>query len=914
MKHRSFVPSLHADEENENIPFQKYGLAISKDCSKWQPNPQGCRLASINSFGFGGTNSHAIVFSRETFSSSRNKEEESIFDVLFPGNNAVVISAATRDSLHKIVHDVRENLASTSSSLEDLSYTSMFCRDHFKFRKLIVTDSVHDFKKQLQIVLEQNEQSFSPVPSRKPQIAFVFCGVGTTWTGMCSEMIDVNPVFRKCVIQIDSHLKTLGVDISIYNAFQNRSETYSNPMLAHIAIFATQLALAASWRHIGIRPSVIVGQSVGEVAAAYESGALSFEDVVTVIYYRSLALSTCQNGAMMVIRNCATEKVSQACAEVEKKYQCKANIAVYNSLVSCTVSGDKEALERLKIALADDAVFIPFKTPCAYHSHYTKDASNVLTGMLQNIKPNAPCIRTFSTVTGVETNPDFASPKYWALNVSQPVLFYQSIKSAKETLGDTIFIELGPRPVLQAHFSAIFPETNDITVPSINKMSEIKTFSNTLNELFEKGIAPTWRKLAVINGGLSKLPRYVFSRKDCTMKQNVKKEFTDENYTGRMVQSTQGPNKNFGIYISKWNTPFVYEHIVDDRIIVPGALYGEVALEIGRNIWNGNVEELEISWNILKPLEIGMTDEKYLPIGIDFLTSEEIAFKVLEKEGSWVLAEGTVKHVDQTQTEVVDIASIDGTLGEQKSNNEIYSFLNALGFRHGPSFRIISGIQSTTTDNLADIVITKTVQMELPRTCFHPVIIDCMFQLCVSPTLIFQLGKPSRILPSGVKKFTVKQAPTKNMKGFSRMMLHQSSKVVCNVLLLRENGTIVAEMQGFEMDVVSGEDHFFEEQWQLSDIPLGDISVKNRSLILSWNEQTLVQAKTVLSKISTQVETVNLSSNLQSNNFLSTMTEQKDVDLYFVPGFFIVESFGDGNNVRNGTEVITPFADNFTKC
>ncbi|XP_056009292.1 uncharacterized protein LOC130051405 [Ostrea edulis] len=904
MKQGYFVPSLHADEQNDNIPFEEYGFTISKDHSKWNQSPEGCRLASINSFGFGGTNSHAIVYSSQRFNRLGKSDKESMSEVLFPRRNAVVLSAVTRDSLQKMVHDVRENLTSMSS-LEDLSYTSIFCRDHFKFRKLILTDSKENLQKQLQTVLEQNEQTLSPVPSTKPQIAFVFCGVGTTWTGMCSEMIDVNPVFRKCVLEIDSHLKKLGASITIYDAFQNKNEDYTNPILAHIAIFATQLALAESWKHVGICPSAIVGQSVGEVAAAYESGALSLGDAVTVIYYRSLALSTCQNGAMMVIRNCATETVSLACAKIQKNFRCKLNVAVYNSTESCTVSGDKEALERLKTYLADDTVFIPLRTPCAYHSHHTKDASKDLIGMLHSIKPNAPCIRTFSTVTGAEIKSDFASPEYWALNVSQPVLFMQSMKSIKETLDKTIFVEIGPRPVFQAHFSAVFPETDDIILPSMNKMSEMKTFSNTLNKIFEKGIPPIWKNFTAINGNLCRLPRYVFSKNDCSIKSDINKGLTQgndqENYSGRMIQSTKGPNWKFSVYISKLNTPFVYEHIVDDRIILPGALYGEIALEIGRNIWNGNVEELEISWRILKPLEIGMTEEKYLPIDVDFPSSLEVEFKVREKEGSRVLAEGTVKHVDQSKSEVVDVASIDGTLGKQKSNNEIYSFLNRLGFKHGSTFRIISGIQSSTNDNLAEIILTKTVQMELPRACFHPVIIDGMFQSCFNPTLKFELGKQSRILPTGVKKFTVKQSPTKKMTCFSRLMLHQNSKVICNALLLRENGTIVAEMQGFEMNIVSGENetekHFLEEKWQLTDIPKGERSANRPSLIVSWDEQTMIEAKTVFYRISTHLETVNLSSNLQMNNFLSTLPERKGVDLYFVPGFVTVESSEDGNQV-----------------
>ncbi|XP_048739884.2 uncharacterized protein LOC125654127 isoform X2 [Ostrea edulis] len=904
MKHGHFVPSLHADEPNKNIPFQEYGFTISRDNSKWKQNSHGCRIASINSFGFGGTNSHAIIYSNQSFNKLRINVEESNSEVLFPKSKVVVFSAVTKGSLRKMMHEVKQNLTEMSS-LEDLSYTSVFCRDHFKFRKLMLTDSVDNLQKQLQSVLEHNEQLFSPVPSTKPDIVFVYCGVGTTWKGMCAEMIKMNPVFRKSIIEIDSYLKMLNADISIYQSIQNEAESYTNPILAHIAIFSTQLALAASWKHIGIRPSAVVGQSVGEVAAAYESGALSLEDAVTVIYYRSLALSTCEKGAMMVVRNCSTETVDLACAKIQKLYNCHANVAVYNSTESCTVSGDKETMERLKAALGGDTEFIPLNTSCAYHSHYTQDAGKNLPAMLESIKPQSPCIPTFSTVTGKEIKTDFASPAYWACNVSKPVLFFQSMKSVKQKFKSTIFLEIGPRPVFQAHFDVVFPQTDDMILSSINKLSEIDTFFNSLNEVFRKGISPIWTNVADITGSLSVLPTYVFSKNDCSVDSGMKNKLqlgkNQEKFAGRMVSSMQESSWKFGFYISKSNTPFVYEHLVDDKIILPGALYGEIALEIGRKIWSVNVEELEISWKILTPLEIGMAEEKYLVIDTDFPSSVEVKFKVRETEQYPPLAEGTVKHVDESQTEIVDVTSIDGTLGMRKSKHQIYSFLNALGFNHGSTFRIISEIQSSTNENLADIILTKAVQMDMPRTCFHPVIIDGMFQSCCYPTLQFQQGTQSRIFPTLVRKFTVKQPPTKKMTCFSRLMLLRNSKIISNVLLLRGNGTIVAEMQGFEVDIISSmtgvQNHFLEEKWQLIDIPSDCFHQNRPSLIASWNEQTMTQAKEVICRIYPDHGTVNLSDAIQRKHFLSTLPEQKNIDLYFIPGFVTAESFEDGDEV-----------------
>ncbi|XP_061180175.1 probable polyketide synthase 1 [Saccostrea echinata] len=901
MKHCQFVPSLNAEELNENIPFESYKFVVGKDNAEWKKDLQGCRLASINCFGFGGTNSHAIVYNRENLSLLRKTNKDSTKDVLFPNHRVVVVSAVTRKSLKEIIQDLRQNL---NEKLEDISYTSVLRREHFKYRELIVANSISNLNDQLKYVAKNDDQTVSGTFSKSQNIVFVFCGVGTTWTGMCAEMIAKNPVFRKSVIEIDTYLEKLNANMSMYKTIQNKKEIYNNPMKTHIAIFTIQIALAASWRHIGISPSAVVGQSVGEVAAAYECGSLSLEDAVTVIYHRSLALTACQNGAMMVIRNCATEEVNQACTEISRNSRNKVNIAVYNSQQSSTVSGDNEALERLKTRLPSDALFIPLNAPCAYHSHHTKQASEHLFEMLQSLRPNTPRVRIFSTVEGKEIQTDFASAKYWASNVLQSVLFMQAMKSVKDELKDLIILEIGPRPVFQAHVSNVFSD-NDVTVlPSVQKYNDTKTFLNSLNALFGKGVTPLWENITEMGGCLSAFPRYIFNRLDFSLNSDMVNRLTQENslegHSGRMIRFIPGTNGKFNIYISRSNTPFVYEHVVENRIIVPGALYGETALEIGRTLLTGNVENLEISWKIKKPLEIAMNEQKSLHIDTDLVSPQTVDFKVRESQSSWILAEGRVMHVEQEDSVTLDVAGI-GTRLAKKSSNDIYKFLNTLGFKHGPTFRIISEFQTSKNECLAEIVLTKNVQMDMPRACFHPVLIDGMFQSCINPNSQSGFYHKSRILPTEVKKFRVKQAPTSKMSCFSRLVMNENSKLVSNAILVRENGLSVAEMEGFEMKIISDEDDihklFFEEKWHEIILPTNNPAYSKPSLVFSWNKKAIVETRQTLCRTCSNLDIVSLTCDAESENFLSSLKEKRDVDLYFIPGFSKAENDANGNHV-----------------
>ncbi|XP_062588652.1 mycolipanoate synthase-like [Saccostrea cucullata] len=903
MKHGEFVPSLHAEPPNKNIPFQKYGLVVSQDNTEWKYDTQGRRLASVNSFGFGGTNSHAVVCSTPNLFSLPNKHKVTMTDVLFPNYKVVVLSAITNKSVQDLTEDLRQNL--NGMKLEDLSYTSVLRRDHFKYRRMFVTDSIGNLDSQLKTFLHKSDQSISVTHFQQSKVVFVFCGVGTTWKGMCADFITMNSVFRKQVLGIDMYLKNLNANISMYETIKNKDEVYEDPMKAHLAIFTIQVALAASWRHIGIQPTAIVGQSVGEVAAAYECGSLSLEDAVTVIYNRSLALSACKTGSMMVIRNCSTEDVSQACAEILSNFKCKANIAVYNSNESCTVSGDTEALKKIKTRLKDEAVFIPLKTSCAYHSHHAKEASERLFDMLKTIRPKQPHVRFFSTVTGMEMKNEFASPTYWALNVLKPVKFEQAMKLVKDEVENVIFLEIGPRPVFMAHQSTVFPNTNIVVLPSINKSLDTKTFFSSLNTLFEKGINPLWEHLTEVNGSLSKFPRYILSKHDCCFESEMVNRWTQENIlegnVGRMIRAVPGTNREFKILISKSNTPFVYEHVVENKILIPGALYGEAALEIGRILLTGYIENLEVSWKIWKPLEITMNEERSLLIETDFVSPRKVDFRVRESPGSRILADGSAEHIEREDSTTFDVSGFEMTLGKQQPNIDIYKILNTLGFKHGPTFRIVSDFRTSMNDSLSEINLSKYVQTELPRTCFHPVIIDGMFQTSFNPNMLSGVSKGWRILPTGVKMFRVKQAPVEKMTCFSRFMLNQNSKLLFNTLLLRENGIVVAEMESFEMKIISEDGdfqkYFLEEAWQNTILPVSDNSYSIPSLIFSWQHEVLEEARKILCRTCSNLETVDLSHKGEREAFLSLLKERRHFHLYFIPGFVNADGYLNGNDV-----------------
>ena len=168
---------------------------------------------------------------------------------------------------------------------------------------------------------------------------YVFCGVGTAWKGMCKTLMN-NDVFKREINVVDDKLQEY-TGWRIGNKFEKEKDVTSDPFTAHIAIFACQLDMAAIWHHFGIEADIVIGQSVGEVAAAYVSGWLSLFDAVKVVhvYYRSKFLSEIRSGTIMVIKGFPTTRVDEIC----KSLQNTVTIAVYISSDACTVSGSLDS-------------------------------------------------------------------------------------------------------------------------------------------------------------------------------------------------------------------------------------------------------------------------------------------------------------------------------------------------------------------------------------------------------------------------------------------------------------------------------------------------------------------------------------------------------------------------------------------
>ena len=471
VKNRQIPPNLNFQNPNPNIPFDELRLKVPQQLISW-PDPERPALAGVSSFGFGGTNCHVIVGEL-----AANKYH------VFP------VSSATKkgliDEVKLLSESIRENY-----SLQELSYR-LSEKTGMKYREIFIAESLQKLEKQLYDFI-QSKPVIKETDKHQQPIIFVCSGQGSQWTGMGKTLINTEPVFRAKMEQIDSEFKKLaGWSIIAYLFECGKNESPIN--LIQPVIFSIQVSLAALWESCGIKPDLILGHSMGEVAATQIAGIISLEDAIKIIYHRSsLLLNLAGKGLMALV-----ELSGSQLAKAIEPYNGLVSVAAYNSPVSSVVAGDTENVKHFIDSL-DESIFKKLiKVDVASHSYQTDALKDDLLLLLKDIKPLPGNIPVISTVSGAMLSYEHFTNAYWMSNVREPVKFSQAISALIEKQ-DYRFIELSAHPILTKSIEEVYNnEGKKYLIQGTIERNEndCKSMLLSLTKLYRSGYNLNWGKI-----------------------------------------------------------------------------------------------------------------------------------------------------------------------------------------------------------------------------------------------------------------------------------------------------------------------------------------------------------------------------------------------------------------------------------
>ncbi|KAB8230914.1 type I polyketide synthase [Aspergillus alliaceus] len=536
---------------NPRIPKHEY-VRFARGATDWPRDD--IRRASINSFGFGGTNAHVVLDDVEGFftdllgqqlneglqmtwptpSVSKTLSGKSLTNVSmanvvpksFSENRLFVISSFDEAGIQRNAASLVSHLDSLRSRadphgeeefLHDLCHTLNEKRTHFDWRSYHVADSIDSLRGSLKNARPVRRSHANKV------VRFIFTGQGANWAGMAEDLM-VYPLFRRRIQEAAAFLKELGSSWDLFERITSQHGDLNEPTYAQSSCVAVQVALVdllASWKVI---PQTVVGHSSGEIAAAYCSGKISRQAAWKVAFHRGQVCSRQTGGkGRMLATAMPAGQLERLVAHVNKGQSTPVKIGCYNSPKNHTLTGRQEDILRAKEELDEaGALSRLLQVKVAYHSQYMEDVAHEYLELLgdldfgEKIHTDA-CINMVSSVTGQTTSADeVGKASYWVKNLVSPVQFSRalltSMDSPDATKQEDALIEIGPHSTLRTAISETFadyPEFQSVQYGSL--MKRFETDGSTILRTFGMLVCSGYDiNLAAINDrrtGAKKMPR-----------------------------------------------------------------------------------------------------------------------------------------------------------------------------------------------------------------------------------------------------------------------------------------------------------------------------------------------------------------------------------------------------------------------
>lgn len=503
----SLLPSGGFTEPNPAIPFTELGLRVVDELQEWPVVAGRPRRAGVSSFGFGGTNAHVIV---EEAGSVGADTVSGRADVGGSGGGVVawVISGKTASALAAQAGRLgRYVRARPALDVVDVGYSLVSTRSVFDHRAVVVGQTRDELLAGLAGVVAGRPEAGVVCGVGKPagKTAFVFAGQGSQWLGMGSELYAAYPVFAEAldavVDELDRHLRYPLRDV-IWGHDQDLLNTTE---FAQPALFAVEVALYRLLMSWGVRPGLVLGHSVGELAAAHVAGALCLPDAAMLVGARGRLMQALPAGGAMFAVQAREDEVAPMLGH-------DVSIAAVNGPASVVISGAHDAVSAIADRLRGQGRRVHrLAVSHAFHSALMEPMIAEFTAVAAELSVGLPTIPVISNVTGQLVADDFASADYWARHIRAVVRFGDSVRSA-HCAGASRFIEVGPGSGLTSLIEASLADAQIVSVPTLRKdRPEPVSVMTAAAQGFVSGMGLDWA--SVFSGYRPKrveLPTYAF--------------------------------------------------------------------------------------------------------------------------------------------------------------------------------------------------------------------------------------------------------------------------------------------------------------------------------------------------------------------------------------------------------------------
>ncbi|KAK6859116.1 hypothetical protein PG995_004969 [Apiospora arundinis] len=784
---------------NPKLDFHGGSLKIVQKLTPW-PIEQTYRRASVNSFGYGGANAHAILDAAESYlgnlptrihrllspedPTSRNSAQPHYL-LPFSAHNEQTLKrnfeAISKVSDKLLLHELARTLSSGRSSLGVRGYA-------------VVNESQDGTAGHLlsDTVLRTMDQS-----SGTPSLAFIFTGQGAQWPRMGMSLIDEYPSVRQSIKEMDDILAALPEPpewtiLETLSASKMTSKI-NDADRSQTVCTALQIAIVLLLRSWGIDATASVGHSSGEIAAAFASGDHTVSQAIKIAYLRGQAVAKNNTpGAMLA--------VGLGAAEVSKFIEPLTGICIacHNSPNGVTLSGTTGAIDEAHGIFTRLGVFSRklVTSGNAYHSQLMSVAGiDYENKLLQNLSnedaPKASSSRTvmFSSVTGskVTSGPDL---QYWRRNLESPVLFSQAVQALIEEMPDArILVEIGPHSALGGPIKEIRSSLG-LAAGRLQYASALKrngngveSILNLAGSLYNSGYPVALDRLHAHRGNpgyITDLPRYqwVYDElhwSESRLSTEIRfREHPRHDLLGSLQPGGSKVSPSWRNIIQLEDLLWVGDHKVGEDIVFPAAGYISLAIAAASQASGMAVDQDSYTLRNVKiksamVLKQGVGTELIVDLKVLESPNTEFDFAVSTvTAGKWMVhAAGSISvhtvsspNIIANQPAGSHLHTHPNGVNQATQDRRWYHKMSQVGLVYGPSFRTLSNIRSTSAENeaVADVgtQLDDSALAHASAYPIHPTIIDACLQLSI---IAAHKGDPDNLvksyLPVSIEQLTV---------------------------------------------------------------------------------------------------------------------------------------------------------------
>ena len=843
LKHRVIPKQLHFNEPNPRVDWDNLPIKVTTERVEWKRRGERPRVAGVNCFGISGTNSHIVV--EEYSGTEADAEQESPMagsvqeipvampapvtdlatsqDDLAPRKTRFLplsgkSDGAIRDLAGRYMSWLDERTEELSFDgvasgplLSDMSWTAGVGRSQFERRAGVVFRDIASLRAQLG---DLSESDASIEPQTASKVAFIYTGQGSQWVGMGQALYESEPVARAVMDRCEEVFREVR-GVSLLDVMFGRNGADANlgdTAWEQPALYTLECALTALWSSVGIRPGVVLGHSVGEIAAAQAAGVFSLEDGMRFAAARGTLMSEMASGTMAAI----FAPPEQVVAEVE------AHNASTDS-VGLSIAADNGAHQAVSGLVEDiEAIVERFEsleirarrlnTTKAFHSALVDPILGGLEDALEGLEIKSPTLIVVSNLTGQAVEPGMSlDVDYWKRHAREAVAFASGVSAMAEQDVDVV-VEVRPHDILRTMATLAWPDSAPPALASLRRPPRDgsspepeSSFIDAVAAAYEAGLDVRFEGLyAGEKRRRISLPTYPFQRERYWVEQtSQRRQSAGHALLGERHDSARG-EIIYETEVFPSDPAWLNDHRVFGRLVAPGALYGAMATSAALAEGSGPivVEDFQLH-NPLVFAESDATDGsdgegRTVQVFLD--DSGQIGSKnvqIFSKgiENEWIL------HIEGRVSSGAQVAEAGGrvdldALKARLSPADVSDYYRAkadTGINLGPFFRTLGNVWSAPGEALGEVNLPEAAgrnDMDV-----HPLLMDGCFQVIgVARNMTGEPGEAT-YLPFGWERFWLtRQLP---------------DRLVCHVIMSEGSTTAESESE-LQPEVMRGEMRIYD--------------------------------------------------------------------------------------------------------